>query len=182
VKAWLLQYRTLILIALTLACWSAFLYFVPTDRLVQGIGIENAYILGFGISLIAGFSSLTGTAAYAAVIAFSHGGADPLYLGITSGIGLFLSDTAFYALIARGKESVVTRFPAFFGRLNAFIERVPDAVVYIGTYLFCAFGPIPNDVILAALVLTGYTYRRFWPALLLGDITFMLFLSYIFQS
>jgi len=182
VTSWLRQYRTLIGIALLIAFWCAVLYLMPVEDLVQELGVQNAYIIGFTAALIAGFSSLTGTAAYAAVIAFSRAGADPLYLGVASGIGLFISDTAFFFLMLRGRESVEDRFRSFLKKVHALIERVPPVVVYVGTYLFCAFGPIPNDVILAALVIAGYRYRRFWLALLLGDVTFMLFLSYLFQQ
>jgi hypothetical protein len=181
VKAYLYQYRTVVFVIGAIALWSAVIYLVPPGSLVSRVGLANAYFASFLITLIAGFSSLTGGAAYAAVIDFSRGGADPFYLGLASGAGLFISDSLFYLLILRGRQSVESSLGRFLGHLERFFKRIPDQFVYIFTYLFCALGPIPNDLILAALVIAGYRYRAFWPALLAGDITFMLFLSYLFQ-
>jgi hypothetical protein len=182
VRSFLSQYKTLILVLLALCGWSAFFYLIPATALVESVGIQNAYIVSFGISLVAGFSVFTGTAAYAAVIEFSRGGANPLYLGLISGLGLFLSDTGFYLLVMRGRQSIESRFKEKLDRLSHFLDRIPDPAVYIAIFLFCAFGPIPNDVILAALMISGYKYKKFWPVLLAGDVTFMLFLSFLFQQ
>lgn len=181
-RQWIAQYKTVILVVLALGCWSALFYLIPADSIVESVGVSNSYIVSFGVSLLAGFSVFTGTAAYAAVIEFSRGGANPLYLGLISGVGLFLSDSIFYLLVMRGRRSIQTKFSTRLEKLNRVLLRVPDPVVYLGIFIFCAFGPIPNDIILAALVVTGYEYRKFWPILLAADITFMLFLSYLFQQ
>ncbi len=164
-KQFLKQYRVLILVVIALVGWSVFFYLVPADVLISWIGINNAYLFAFLISGVAGFSAFTGTTAYAAVIELSRGGADPLYLGLSGGIGLFLSDSFFYVLAIRGRSSIATRFRKFFNYAQRTLQRVPDVFVYFGVFLFAAFGPIPNDVIMAALVVSGYNYRRFWPFL-----------------
>ena len=175
-------YRTLFLIVLALVCWSALFYFIPATTLVESVGIGNAYLISFLISLLAGFSVFTGTAAYAAVIEFARGGANPLYLGVIAGIGLFLSDSIFYLLVMRGREALSTRFGVFLTRFQRLVDYLPNPIVYIGVYLFCAFGPIPNDLMMTVMIISGYKYKKIWPALLAGDITFMLFLSYLFHG
>jgi hypothetical protein len=155
-------------VVLALGGWSALFYLIPATTIVESVGIQNSYIVAFGISLVAGFSVFTGT--------------NPLYLGLISGIGLFLSDSIFYILVMRGRKFMQTRFKDRLEKFHRIFERVPDMLVYVAIFLFCAFGPIPNDVILAGLMVTGYEYKKFWPALLLGDVTFMLFLSYLFQQ
>lgn len=181
-RAWLTQNRTVISILLTLIVWSAVIYLISPESLVESVGIGNSYFISFIISLAAGFSFFTGGAAYATVIQFARGGAHPLYLGIAAGVGLFLSDSIFYALLMRGREALSTRFGKWFARTNRLMERLPNFLVYIGVYLFCAFGPIPNDVIMGVLIIGGYKYRKVWPAILAGDVTFMLFLSYLFRQ
>jgi hypothetical protein len=181
VSTLLRRYRTVALVLAAIAGWSALLYAVSPLSLVERIGVENAYLVAFFITLVAGCSSFTGGAAYATVIEFSRGGAHPLWLGLISGTALFLSDSIFYLLILRGRESVEGQLHSFLGRLERFFKRIPGPFVYLFTFLFCALGPIPNDAVLLALLLAGYRYRRFWPALLAGDIAFMLFLSYLFQ-
>jgi hypothetical protein len=176
------RYRTLALVLLAVIGWAVLFRYVPADAIADYIGRQHVYAAAFLLALVAGFSSLTGSAAYAAIIGFARAGADPLLLGISGGIGLFLSDSAFYFLIMRGRIALEGHFTRLLARTQSFIERVPAPVVYAFIYLFAAFGPIPNDVMLAALVLAGYAYRRFWPALLMGDITFALFLSYLFRQ
>jgi hypothetical protein len=177
----LTRYRTIIAIILGIALWSAVIYLVSLEGLVLRVGVENTYLISFLLAGLAGFSSLTGGIAYAAVIEFARAGADPLYLGLAGGAGLFISDSAFYVLLMEGRQSVEKGLERVLARLQAFVTRIPDPAVYFLTYLFCALGPVPNDLIIAALVVAGYPYRRFWPVLLAGDITFMLFLSYLFH-
>lgn len=181
-KAWLKRYRTLISVVLALLIWSAVFAFVPPNTLIARVGIRNSYALAFLVSLVAGFSTFTGTAAYATVIEFSRGGANPALLGTAAGIGLFLSDSAFYLLVMQGRQALSSRLGKWFARFHRTLERLPSTWVYVGVYLFCAFGPIPNDFIIAVLIIGGYQYRKMWPALLAGDVTFMLFLAYVFHG
>lgn len=181
-KSWLSHYKNLIIVLLILVSWSAVFVFIPPESLVERVGVGNSYFISFFISLLAGFSVFTGTAAYATVIEFARGGADPLYLGLISGVGLFLSDSIFYLLVMRGRNALSTRFGHWLSRIHRFMEGMPNPVVYLGVYLFCAFGPIPNDVMMTFLIIGGYEYKKVWPAFLAGDITFMLFLSYLFQQ
>lgn len=181
-KAWLKRYSKLISVILALLIWSVAFIFISPDALVERVGIGNAYAISFLVSLAAGFSTLTGATAYATAIEFSRGGADPFLLGLVSGIGLFFSDSLFYLLVMRGREALSNRFGKSLLRLHRHLERFPRVAVYISVYLFCAFGPIPNDIIIAVLIIGGYEYRKVWPALLAGDITFMLFLTYIFHG
>lgn len=174
-------YKGLILAVLLLIAWSIALWLIPANALVEWVGVENTYLFAFLISAIAGFSTFTGTAAYAAVIEFSQGGAHPLYLGLSAGVGLFLSDSAFYFLAMKGRDAVRSRIDRLTMHTERLIRRVPDYAVYIATFVFCAFGPIPNDLVIAVLIVAGYRYRSFWPALLAGDVVFMLSLSHLFQ-
>jgi hypothetical protein len=162
--------------------WVGTLLAIPASTIINYVGISNAYAVAFLISLIAGFSAFTGGAAYATVIEFARGGTNPLYLGIASGIGIFLSDSFFYLVLRSGRDSLESRWPRLLARVHAWVERQPRIWIYTCIYLFSAFGPIPNDVILAALIIGGYEYRKFWPLLLAGDISFMLFLCYVFTS
>lgn len=180
-KEYLYRYRTIALVIATLLAWCLLLSIIPPGSLITYVGLDHAYLVSFLVTLIAGFSSFTGGAAYATVIEFSRGGAHPLYLGLASGAGLFISDSLFYLLVLRGRQSVENVFRRLLRRLERFFRRIPDPYVYFCTFLFCALGPIPNDIVLLALVVAGYRYRAFWPALLAGDLTFMLFLSYLFQ-
>jgi hypothetical protein len=181
VKSLIIRYWKLWAIIATIIFWGIVVYLVPAQALVESIGVENAYVISFFIAAIAGFSTFSGGVAYAAVIEFAQGGANPLLLGIASGTGLFISDSIFYALLMRGRKPIERKLGKLFTTTHRIVSRVPAPIVYILIFLFCAFGPIPNDLILGALVVAGYEYRKFWPALLAGDIAMMLMLSHLFQ-
>ena len=55
---------------------------------------------------------------------------------------------------------------------------MPKWVVYGVIFLYAAFSPLPNDIILAVLALSNYSYRQFAPFLFLGDVTVALMLTY----
>lgn len=69
-------------IVLILIGWALFFHFLPVSELVDRIGIQNTYVAAFLLATIGGFSSFTGTSLYAALIALSHGGVNPLALGV----------------------------------------------------------------------------------------------------
>ncbi|MES2225262.1 MAG: hypothetical protein V4480_00445 [Patescibacteria group bacterium] len=180
-KKLLRKYLSAALILLFIIAWALVLILIPPSTIVAAVGPGNTYLVGFIVALVAGFSAITGTTAYATIIEFARGGADPLLLGAISGIGLFISDAAFYALALRGRRVVSRKWKKPFAVVRRIMDRIPDAAVYVGVFAFAAFGPIPNDVLLVALIVGDYEFKRFWPFLLAGDLTFMLFLSYIFQ-
>jgi uncharacterized membrane protein YdjX (TVP38/TMEM64 family) len=160
--------------------WAVLLIVIPPGTITDFVGVENSYLIAFLITLIAGFSSFSGSAAYATVIELARSGANPLWLGIAGGVGLFLSDSLFYLVIEKGYESIHDRFPKLFTYIHHLIEWLPDAAAFLFVYILFAIGIIPNDLILLALLIAGYQYRKFWPFLLAGNITFMIVLSYLF--
>jgi hypothetical protein len=160
--------------------WALFFHYFPIERLIDLIGIRNLYLAAFVLSVVGGFSFVTGTSLYAALIALSHGGVNPYILGTIAGVGIFLSDSLFYLVMLKARSYLlhVTEGSSHItNRLWKWIYSVPPWMVYFGIYLYAAFMPIPNDLLLAVLALSGYRYREFLPFLLLGDLTMTLLLT-----
>lgn len=173
--------RAILIIALLLSGWALFFHYYPVSELVNDIGIQNTYVVAFLLAVIGGFSSITGTSVYAALVALAHGGVNPLALGLVGGLGLFISDTIFYFVAVKMKDiitHITDRWERVFRRIWKFVYRMPPVVVYIAVFLYTLFSPLPNDIVLAVLAISNYTYRRFWPFLLLGDVAFVLMLTY----
>lgn len=172
--------------ALILVGWAVFFYFVPPEILVDKIGVQNTYLAAFLLSVVGGFSSITGTSLYATLAAFAHSGeVNTFMLGIVSGLGLFLSDSLFYFIADYGHGILLkstARWKTVFEKMRRWVRIAPDWLVYAGIFLYVAFAPIPNDILLAVLVLSGYSYRQFAFYLFLGDLTFTLILTNVAGS
>lgn len=173
--------RAILIIVALLAGWALFFHFYPVDELVNDIGIQNTYFVAFMLAVIGGFSSITGTSVYAALVALAHAGVNPLVLGLVGGLGLFVSDSIFYFVLVK-MRSIIThitdRWDRWFRRIWKLVYRMPKWVVYGVIFLYAAFSPLPNDIILAVLALSNYSYRQFAPFLFLGDVTVALMLTY----
>jgi hypothetical protein len=178
-------YGSVLAVILLLAGWALFFHYYPVEELVADIGIQNTYFAAFMLAVIGGFSSITGTSLYAALVALARGGINPYILGLIGGFGLFISDSIFY-LIATKIRSVIShitnKWERLFRKIWKWLYRTPSWIVYLGIFSYCAFAPFPNDVLLVVLALSGYSYREFAAFLLLGDITMALLLTTISSS
>lgn len=169
-------------VLLVLVGWAIFFHFYPVEQLVSDIGIQNTYIAAFMLAVIGGFSSVTGTSLYAALIALAHAGVNPIALGFIGGLGLFVSDSIFYVVATKIRAliaHVTHKWERLFRRIWKLMYRTPPWVVYVGIFLYSAFAPIPNDILLIALALSSFSYRQFAPFLLAGDLTMALLLTHL---
>jgi hypothetical protein len=168
-------------VVLVFVGWALFFRYYPVEELVSDIGIQNTYFAAFMLALIGGFSSLTGTSLYAALIALANGGVNPIILGIIGGLGLFASDTVFYFLITKMRRllaKITEKWERLFRNIWKLIYRLPPWVVFLGVLLYASFAPLPNDVLLVVLALSSYPYRQFAVFLFAGDIIMALMLTH----
>lgn len=173
-------YWTTLLIVSILVGWAVFFHYYPVEEIVSDIGVQNTYLATFLLAAIGGFSSVTGTSLYAALVALSKGGMSPLVLGVIAGWGLFLSDTLFYFIASKVRRMIsgaTDKWERLFRNMWKWIYRTPSWMVYGGIFLYVAFIPVPNDILLAVLALSKYSYRQFAPFIFLGDLTVAVLLT-----
>jgi hypothetical protein len=180
-KSWFKFYGVFILIVLITVGWGVFFYYVSPTTLVTKIGIDNSYLVAFFVAVICGFSSVTGTTFYVTIGALSNGGASPLLLGIIGGIGVCISDTAFYFLVSKGTHIINKHFIKFSNFIKKWVKIVPSFVVNIGVFIYSAFIPIPNDVLLVTLSLSRVPFKKVAPYLFAGDIVSTLLIAYLLK-
>lgn len=183
-KAFLYRHRIFFILCTVIIGWAIFFYLVPPDVLVDKIGVKNSYLISFLVAVIAGFSSITGTSLYATLAVLSNGGASPLILGLVGGLGLFISDSLFYYILSRWRDhitKIIHEWGGIFKKLQYYIRIFPDWVVYSFVFAYIAFAPIPNDILLAVLAVSGYYYRQLFLFILIGDVTMTLILTYFTQ-
>lgn len=155
----------------------ALLIIGPT-ALVEMIGVRQTYLITFIVGVIGGSSAFTGGIFYAMVTAFATSEVNLLLLGFVAGISLFLSDSAFFYVIKVGKQHISDKLQKFFNKIESFVQNAPDIVVYLFSYLYFGFSPLPNDILVIALIAAGYTYRQIAPYMLAGNLTLMYILVY----
>lgn len=175
---WIKKHYLLIGIILFLVALNVLFYFIGPERIVEYIGIQNTYLVVFAVAAIGGLSTFTGGVLYSSIAAFAAGGSSPLLLGIAGGIGIFISDSIFYFLAKRGRESIPENWETWLAKIERFVERYPLWLVLLAIYLYLSLGPLPNDVLMIALVAAGVRYRHLIIALLPGSITIALITAY----
>lgn len=179
VKSWLKLYGSFFVVLLGIVGWAAFFYFISPDEVVRVIGIQNSYLVVFILAVICGFSSFTATTFFVAIAALSQGGANPLLLGLSGGVGLCVSDFAFYFVVSRGTPVIDKHWKKLSTFLRHWITVLPDWIIYPFIFLYSTFAPLPNDIILVALAFGGYPFKKIAPFLFLGDIASAILLAYV---
>ena len=179
IKDWLKFYGPFILVALIIIGWAIFFHFISPAEIVEKIGIKNAYIVIFILAVVCGFSSITGTTFYVAVAALAKGGANPLILGIIGGIGLCISDSLFYFVLGKGNKIIDKHWGKISKFIKKWIRKMPNWVVYPFVYLYSAFAPIPNDIMLITLSVADTPFKKIALFLFAGDITSTIILAHL---
>lgn len=173
------SYYVLIWILVFIAFINTLFYFFGAEGIVSAIGVENTYLVIFLIAVTGGLSSLTGIALFTSIATFAAGGAEPFLLAMVGGVGIFISDSIFYFLIYYGRKSVPENWEETFKKIEEWIEKYPNRVVLTGMYFYISFSPLPNDLLMAALVIGGYSYKRIVWVLLAGSFTVAFITAYL---
>jgi len=178
------KYKTLYTSLVILAVFSALLYQYPPDNVVATIGVENSYLAVFLIAALGGLSSLTSGVFYAAVATFSSGGAIPWLLGIVGGIGIALGDSLIFGLFYYGAKDVDVsdQWQQRIDKTRSAIEHYPSWATYILLFLILGVSPVPNDIVMLALVALGFSYIKIAPILFLAGISITTITAYLGQS
>lgn len=151
-------------------------YVHPAD-VVRSIGVENVYLMTFLLGIIGGVSALTATGFYATVFAFALGGANPFLLALFSAPGVFIGDLAFWYLGHKAKAVVEHALDGKLKRSSEWLTTKPAWFIPVGTYLYSAFTPLPGDLLMLVLALSGVSLRRVVIPIILGNYTIALIVS-----
>jgi membrane protein YqaA with SNARE-associated domain len=171
------NYLILAGIILFLAAWSLLLWNFPPQEIVNYLGVNNGLIIAFLVALFGGFSSFTSVSYYGVIITLAAGGVNPVLLGLCTGIGLTFGDSLVYYLGTRGHDVLKGKLKIWSDRVSEWINNQHERMVQVFVFIYTGLTPLPNDLITASLGLATYSYRRFLPAILLGNITLAILLA-----
>lgn len=176
---WIKRHLALTAIILFFIALNVFFYFVSPDTIVEYVGVRNSYAITFIIAAIGGLSTVTGTVLFSTIATFAAGGSNPTLLGIIGGLGIFISDSIFFHLAQLGRQFVPNKWEGWIGKMHQFVQSYPLWLVLLLVYLYISFIPLPNDILMVALVLGGYQYRYVAPILLVGSISIALVIAHL---
>ncbi len=157
-----------------LLAWTVLLWTVGPEQMVSYIGVQNGYLIGFFLATFGGMSTLSSASYFATIITLAAGGLNPYLLAVVAGFGLLIGDSLFFYLGKSGRTAFSDQFHERLDRLTRWIMRRPNWLVPIIVYIYVGFTPLPNDIFMIALALSGYPYKKMVIPLLLGDITIVL--------
>ncbi|MBU2576492.1 MAG: hypothetical protein KKF50_02110 [Nanoarchaeota archaeon] len=153
------------------------LFFFSSEEIVGKIGITNAYLFLFFISLFGGFSSGGSASFIATLVTFAAGGLNPFFLGITAGIALAIGDITMLIIGLKGRELLVGKWKKQADKLSNFVNKKAHKHIPLTTYLLMSFTPLPNDLIILYLVAINYPKKKLYLPIILGSLTFATLLA-----
>lgn len=176
------QYGMVLLIAITMLAWGIFFHYYPIEKLVSSIGIQNVYLATLLLTVVGGFSSITGPSLYMGLIDLSKSGGNNLMLATISGLGLFISDSFFFFIFSQIRHVLSrtsNKWERIIRRSWKIVYKTPQWIMCLIIFIWCALAPLPNDILLLFLAFGSYSYRKFSSFLFLGDLVFAFILIYI---
>jgi membrane protein DedA with SNARE-associated domain len=173
------KYKSFIFLLVFVISWSVVLYFINPQKIVDFIGINNGYVVGFLISLLGGVSVASSGVIYTMLATLVAGGLNFVILGIVIGIGASIGDMVMFFVGMKGKTSLEKKFKNFFANYDKWLKKVPKPVIYLFVFIYTAFIPLPNDIILVPLGLAGYSFKKIFMFVFAGNLVFMIVLGYL---
>lgn len=168
----------LVLLLLFFVAWAYLLSTYRPDEIIRSIGITNVYFVVFLASTIGGVSTLFAGSFYATIITFALGGLDPFVLGFFAGMGATIGDSIFFYFGLKGRSVLSGRMREKAMTFSAWLQRQNRVVVTISIFIYAGFTPFPKDLLVVALALGDYRYRKMLPPLLLGNICLVSLIGY----
>lgn len=162
--------------------WTLLMLLIGPRAFVAFIGVKNSYLVVFLIAASGGLSSLTATSFYTLLATFATGGLHPLLLGIAGGIGLVIGDSLFYAFGRNGVQALPEHLRLRTEKIAEWLESNPSWMVPLVVFLYTAFTPLPNDILMILVALTGTRYRWIIGPLIVGDIINVSISAFLFAT
>lgn len=153
-------------------------YFFDPREIVAQLGVESVYLITFLVAAVGGVSTITGTVLYATIVTFAAGGVNPLLLGLVGGVGIFISDSILFYILRKAKNFTPHDWEVWFQRIESYVEKYPRWVVIMLAYVYAGLSPLPNDLLIIALIVSGLKYRHVGFVLLAGGVTLGLITAY----
>lgn len=173
-----IEKSTVYKIGIGLIIWSVVLFFVDINAIAVTVGVQNVYILLFFIALTAGTSFLTSASFYAFYLSYISAGFDPMVLGVIGGIGMSFGDLIYFLFARKFAEALsIDRF-SLYRKIFRYVSQLPQVGVYVFTFFYAAFAPIPNDILMITLGILRFRFQFVAPVVILGNVVLLTLIAY----
>lgn len=167
------------LMVLFFILWSFIIYKISPSKIVEFAGINNSYLLVLFLGFLGGTSILFPFPYYLFVITFGAGGANPILLGIFAGLGVIIGESTSYWLGYYGRIILTDSYQKKFNKLCKWCSTTKNSILLsLVLFIYGAFVPIPNDVLILPLGAAHYNYWKLIIPLGLGNIVFNIILAF----
>lgn len=165
---------------LFLAVWSLLIYQFSPQKIVGSLGVTNGYGVAFVAGFLGGVSTFTSAPYALVVITLGAGGLNPFLLGMVAALGLFLGDITSYFLGYYGHHVVPNGLQMELERFRGWmLARKRAWMVPVFIFLYGAFFPLSNDIVIISFGLARYPFWRVMVPLGLGSIIFNTILAFL---
>lgn len=154
-----------------------FIYSNP-ERIIEIIGVHNAYLLIFILAFLGGLTTFSGVPYHLVVITLATGGLDPLFLGLSAASGVMIGDSTSYYVGYRGGSIAPESVQKLFQRIYLFSSR-HEKILPIFCFLYGSLIPFSNDFITISAGIARYPFWRIMIPLGMGNVIFNMTLAYL---
>ncbi|OGF67647.1 hypothetical protein A3B26_03385 [Candidatus Giovannonibacteria bacterium RIFCSPLOWO2_01_FULL_48_47] len=174
-----LKYLLGILPLLFFASLSFYLFaYSSPERIVDLIGVNNAYALLFILAFLGGLTTFSGVPYHLFLITLATGGLNPLFLGFSAAGGVMLGDSTSYYVGYRGGAIAPEGVQRIFQQIYSFNSTHPK-ILPLFCLLYGSFVPFSNDFITISAGIARYPFWRVMIPLGLGNAIFNVSLAYL---
>jgi len=174
----LLKYLPRILLILFFIGCSFLLYYSSPEKLIEFIGVENAYFFIFILALIGGITTFSGIPYHLVLVTLAIGDLNPILLGVSAAAGVTLGDSTSYFVGHQGQVIIPQGIQKVLGKISAFGFKYPR-ILPLFFFLYGSFVPFSNDFIVISMGLARYPYRRVMLPLGAGNLVFNVSLAFL---
>lgn len=174
----ILKRLPIIIFIIFIILYSFFLLYSSPEKLINFIGIENAYFLIFVLAFIGGLSTFSGVPYHLVLIALATGGLNPVFLGLSASFGVMLGDSTSYLIGYHGSAIFPGPVQNFLRKLLSYFMKHPKLLPLFFLF-YGSFVPFSNDFIVITMGLARYPFWRVMIPLGMGNIIFNVSLAFL---
>lgn len=164
------HHKGLVLAVLALLSFNLIFLVASPEEIVNYIGVDNTYFTLFLIASIGGVNIFTSGILYGSIATFAAGGASPLLLALAGGAGIAVGDSLIFLLFRYGFKESSPDMEHRIEKLRLKLERFPRFVQYLFIFVYLAFTPLPNDILMFTLAVLRFQFIKIFPFILAGGI------------
>ncbi len=175
-KQKILTYVVPVVPIVMLVTFSVFFYYFSPEQVISYIGVENAYIMMFILSVLGGLSTFSAVPYHIVLIALATGGVNPYLLGGITAVGVMLGDSTSYYIGYQGQSLLSPRMKEVVEKLSMIKEKYPKLLPVI-FLLYGSLLPFSNDLVVIPMGFLHYPFWRVITPLAIGNIIFNIALA-----